>query len=201
MIDNLQGHSAYAVDALLTQRMNFRPGGKQAWLHDGWFKCDGERVTQPMIFPHDHPKFPDQPKGMKQILVEHGLWKNSLQMECKTCAYDVTGCCAKHILDLQPDFKEQSSLVKEVITQAGHLCIFLPKFHCDYTFKTLQENMPKALGSVGLDTIWKWEHRMVQWMEAYRSGLGAKEAQFHVKAFSSKLYKSHCCVPEAQGIN
>ena len=30
MVDNSQGHSAYAVDALLTSRMNLRPGGKQA---------------------------------------------------------------------------------------------------------------------------------------------------------------------------
>jgi transposase len=55
-----------------------------------------------------------------------------------------------------------------VIEAAGHLCIFLPKFHCelnfieffwdaikkylqehcDYTFETLKENLPKALASV-----------------------------------------------------
>src|SRR6267143_5962841 len=84
-----------------------------------------------------------------------------------------TDCCAKHILDLQPDFIEQKSLVQEVIEKAGHLCIFLPKFHCelnfielfwgavkrylrehcDYTFETLKENMPKALASVSVETI------------------------------------------------
>ncbi|KAG1888743.1 hypothetical protein F4604DRAFT_965403 [Suillus subluteus] len=32
----------------------------------------------------------------------------------------------------------------------------------------------------------KWEHQMKRWMEAYESGLGAKDAQFQVKAFSSK---------------
>ena len=30
MVDNSQGHSAYSMDALLTSRMNMRPGGKQA---------------------------------------------------------------------------------------------------------------------------------------------------------------------------
>ena len=30
MVDNSQGHSAYAVDALLTSQMNLRPGSKQA---------------------------------------------------------------------------------------------------------------------------------------------------------------------------
>jgi hypothetical protein len=68
----------------------------------------------------------------------------------------------------KPDFQEQKSLVQEVIEAAGHLCILLPKFHCelnfiefywgavkkylhdncDYTFNTLKENMPKALKSV-----------------------------------------------------
>jgi hypothetical protein len=78
---------------------------------------------------------------------------------------------------LQPDFKEQKSLVQEVIEAAGHLCIFLLKFHCElnfieffwevvkkylgdncnYTFATLKENMPKALESVCLSTIRLWE--------------------------------------------
>ncbi|OAX42237.1 hypothetical protein K503DRAFT_646380, partial [Rhizopogon vinicolor AM-OR11-026] len=74
---------------------------------------------------------------------------------------------------------------------AGHLCFSLPKFlrtqvnteffwgmvkkylcdHCEYTFDTLKENMLKALASVPLQTIRRWEHRMYHWMEAYRSGL------------------------------
>src|SRR5215471_4136865 len=100
-------------------------------------------------------------------------------MQCKKvdtggkCQADANDCCAKHILDLQPDFQEQKSLVQEVIKVAGHLCIFLPKFHCelnfieffwdavkrylrencDYSFAILQENMPKALASVSIKTI------------------------------------------------
>jgi transposase len=89
------------------------------------------------------------------------------------CKHDATLCCAKQILELQPDFKEQRSLVWEVIEAAEHLCIFLPKFHCelnfieffcaavkrylcdhcDYTFETLEENLPKALESVLVHTI------------------------------------------------
>jgi hypothetical protein len=216
MVDNSQGHSSYGIDALLTARMNLRPGGKQARLRDGWFIKNGERVIQPMNFPPGYSEFPDMPKGMRQVLVERGLWKEKLHMKCKDCDVKATACCATRILDLQPDFKEQRSLVQEVIEAAGHLCIFLPKFHCelnfieffwgavkrwlrencDYTFRTLRENLPKALASVGLTTIRKWEHRMIRWMEAYRSGLTAKDAQFQVKAFSSRQYKSHRRVPE-----
>ena len=121
------------------------------------------------------------------------------------CQIGVTNCCAKRILDYQPDFIEQKSLIQEVIENVGHLCIFLPKFHCElnfieyfwgavkrylqehcnYTFKTLKENMPTALASVSAETIQKWEHRMKRWMEVYRGGLDAKQAQFQVKKFSS----------------
>ena len=221
MIDNSQGHSAYSKDALLSSRMNLNPGGKQAKMRDGWFLQDGQKVIQPMSFPVDHPQFPGQPKGMKWVLQERGLWISSLKMKCRDkCLVGSIGCCAKKLLEIQPDFREQHSLVQEVIESAGHLCIFLPKFHCelnfieyfwgaikkylrdhcDYTFKTLQENLPKALESVAVETIRKWEHRMWRWLEAYDDGLAAREAQLHVQKFSSRKYKSHRRVPEGLGI-
>jgi hypothetical protein len=111
---------------------------------------------------------------------------------------------------------EQKSLVQEVIEAAGHLCIFLPKFHCElnfieffwgavkqylwehcnYNFEALKENMPKALASVSVEMIRKWEHQMKRWMEAYQSGLDVKKAQIQVKVFSSQCYTSHRRVPE-----
>ena len=71
--------------------------------------------------------------------------------------------------------------------------------HCNYTFAELQENLPKALASVDISTIWKWEHRMIRWMEAYRGGHDAKEAQLLVKWFSSCRYTSHHVSTEAMG--
>ncbi|KAF8168736.1 hypothetical protein BJ912DRAFT_913240 [Pholiota molesta] len=140
MVDNSQGHAAYATDALLVSRMNLRPGGKQARMRDGWFMgANGEKIMQPMIFSPNHPDFPNEPKGIKQKYLRN---------------------------------------------------------NCDYTFATLQANLPKALASVELSTIRKWEHRMIRWMEAYRSGLDAKDAQFEVQKFSSRRYKSHRRVPE-----
>ena len=67
----------------------------------------------------------------------------------------------------------------------------------DSSFATLQENMPKALKSVDLHTIRKCEHRMYRWMDAYRDGLSAKDAQLKVKQFSSRKYTSHRRVPES----
>lgn len=219
MVDHSQGHSAYAPDALLVSRMNLRPAGKsQARMRKTWFIRDGVRHQQEMVFPPDHHEFPNEPKGMKQVLMERGLWRDGLLKECKEkCAHGATDCCATKILSLQPDFVAQKSLVQEVIEAAGHLCIFLPKYHCelnfieffwgavkrylrencDYTFETLQKNMPIAMASVPLETIRRWEHRMHRWMAAYRDNLGAKDAQMRVKQFSSKIYKSHRRVPEA----
>ena len=96
-------------------------------------------------------------------------------------------CCNKWILEYQPDFQGQKSLVQETILALGHLCLVLLKFHCelnfieffwgavkkylcDYTFDTLKENMLKALESVSVQTIQCWEHHMFQWMEAYHTG-------------------------------
>ena len=218
MVDNSQGHSAYSEEALLVSRMNINPAGKQARMRDGWFVRDGHKVIQPMVFPVDHPQHPNQPKGIKAILTERGLYQSRLRGKCKSkCGSESDICCNKRILEMQDDFRQQKSLVQEVIESAGHLCIFLPKFHCelnfieffwglvkkylrdncDYTFDTLKANMPKALESVRLNTIRRWEHRMYRWMEAYRSGLGTTDAQLHVRKFSSTKYKSHRRIPEA----
>jgi hypothetical protein len=32
MVDNSQGHSAYAADALVVSQMNMKPGGKQTHM-------------------------------------------------------------------------------------------------------------------------------------------------------------------------
>ncbi|KAF8587255.1 hypothetical protein K439DRAFT_1645973 [Ramaria rubella] len=187
MVDNSQGHSAYALDALLVSHMNMNPGGKQALMRNGWFEQNGKRTIQSMVFPPDHhePAHRSQAKGMKVVLMERGLWRAGLRMQCKKldgsdikCNPNATDCCATRILELQPDFQVQTSLVQEVIEAASHCCIFLPKYHCklnfieffwgavkrhlrdncDYTFDTLKKNMPLALCSVKIETIRKWEH-------------------------------------------
>ncbi|EIM79857.1 uncharacterized protein STEHIDRAFT_69027 [Stereum hirsutum FP-91666 SS1] len=197
--------------------MNVNPGGKQALLRDGWFvDAAGNRHPQQMSFPSDHPTNANQAKGLKQVLHERGLWTTNMRGRCKKCEHDTVNCCGKRVLELQPDFKAQKSLVQEVIEAAGHLCIFLPKYHCelnfieyfwgavkrhlrensDYTFDTLKTNMPAALASVQLTTIRRWEHRMQRWMDAYRAGMETQKANLHVRNYSSRKYTSHRRIPE-----
>ncbi|KAF8225245.1 hypothetical protein L208DRAFT_1307235, partial [Tricholoma matsutake] len=70
MVDNSQGHSAYAENALVASCMNVNPGGSQARLQDGWYEMDGQKAMQPMIFASNHPTYPDQPIGLHHVLME-----------------------------------------------------------------------------------------------------------------------------------
>ena len=74
MVDNSQGHGIYISNALLTQDMNYNPGGSQLTLQDGWYiDALGNKITQQMNFPSNHPKYPNKLKGMKLILTKCGL--------------------------------------------------------------------------------------------------------------------------------
>jgi hypothetical protein len=134
MVDNSQGYSMYAENALVISRMNVRPGGKQAKMHDTWFMKNGLRVSQTMVFPLNHADHPNEPKGMQEVLKEQGLYPAGLHKKCKKCPLIDDNCCCKTILAQRPDFLAQKSLVQEVVEAAGHLCIFLPKFHRKLNF-------------------------------------------------------------------
>ncbi|TFK81271.1 hypothetical protein K466DRAFT_578629 [Polyporus arcularius HHB13444] len=60
--------------------------------------------------------------------------------------------------------------------------------YCDYTFQTLHQNMPKALQSVSVELIRKWEHQSWHFIDAY----GRKKA----KQLNSQLYLLHRCITE-----
>lgn len=120
LVDNSQGHSVYAADALRASKMNLNPGGVQPRMRDGWYLRDGERVTQPMNFPSNHSEHPNQPKGIKAVLMERGLWRTKLLLKCKGgCREDAVDCCAQHTLECQPDFQAQKSRVQEIIEEKG----------------------------------------------------------------------------------
>jgi len=81
----------------------------------------------------------DEPKRMKQILIERGLWRDGLSANCKLCKdkiHDITrtDCCARRIILLQPNFLAQKSALEEVILKAGHKVIFYLKFYCELNF-------------------------------------------------------------------
>ncbi|KAF8222044.1 hypothetical protein L208DRAFT_1324570, partial [Tricholoma matsutake] len=48
------------------------------------------------------------------------------------CPYENSNCCMARLLSKQDDFANQVSMLKIVIKEASHECIFLPKFHCEF---------------------------------------------------------------------
>ena len=75
-------------------------------------------------------------EGMKQMLIEHKLWKDRLNANCKLCKDKVdninwTNCYARRIIVLQPDFLLQKSALEEAILEIRYKCIFYPKFYCE----------------------------------------------------------------------
>jgi hypothetical protein len=196
--------------------MNWRPGGKQAVMRDGWFWHNGQKVPQRMVLSDG------QPKGMKIVLQECGLLLPSLKMKCDTGACDGSHlCCGRAILSKQPYFLEQNPSFKRRLSGLATGASSFPnitvnltknfiKFfwgvvkrylreHCDYTFEGLRTRMDDALRSVDLMTIRKWERRTYRWLGAYRQGLDCKDAQLQVKKFSSRQYKSHRRVGDRMG--
>jgi hypothetical protein len=174
--DNASSHSSFSSDALIAKHMNLSPGGKQPKIRSTYF---GEGILQDMNFPLDYhiPELCRQPKGLKQVLIERGLWPDKgLKLEE-----------ARKIMCNQPDFLAQKGRLEEVIIAAGHRVIFYPKFHCElnfiecfwgaakrfsrlhcnYSWTGLQRTVPLTLSSVPLTTIRRYVKKAFRYMDAY----------------------------------
>jgi hypothetical protein len=40
-------------------------------------------------------------------------------------------CCMYRVLSMQDDFLTEKPLIQSIIEDAGHVCMFLPRFHCE----------------------------------------------------------------------
>jgi hypothetical protein len=107
----------------LAREMNLKSGGKQSVMRDGWYRGgtdDGfERLPQQMWILHSMRK--KVGKGLKMVLEERGLWRDGMKLECrekwtdsegkehvrKSCVVGVEDCCARRMMESQPDFREQ----------------------------------------------------------------------------------------------
>ncbi|KIO17560.1 hypothetical protein M407DRAFT_32750 [Tulasnella calospora MUT 4182] len=114
-------------------------------------------------------------------------------------------CCMEKCLSDQEDFRSEKPLLQQEIEKAGHLCLFLPKFHCelnpiemywgfakqrfrdqcDGTFPRAKTLVPECLDGCPLETIRRFFRRSWRYVDAYRSGLTGKMADFAVKKYSS----------------
>ena len=64
------------------------------------------------------------------------------------------------------------------------------RMHCNYSWKGLRHVVPEALDSVSVKQIRRYARRSFRYMDAYRKGLNAKQAEYAVRK-----YKSHRVIP------
>jgi len=199
--DNSQNHHATPPDGLLASKLNLSDGGKNTpKLKNTTF---GGK-PQAMQLPNGNQK------GIKTILTERGLWQSSLRLDCKEGCKEEGGCCARRILQDQPDFQAQRIWLQGIVEEAGHQFLFFPKFHpefnpieqywgaakmktrleCDFSFPSLQKRVPAALDEVGLTKIRRFFRRSFREIDSYRHGLTEEQRERAMK----KL-KSHRTIP------
>ncbi|TFK91730.1 hypothetical protein K466DRAFT_482133 [Polyporus arcularius HHB13444] len=201
IFDQSSAHASLPPDALRAFEMNKSNGGKQRRQRD---------TVIPMSNPD--PAFRGKPqsmttqageaKGLQQVLEERGFNVKKLRAKCSpVCPFESSGCCMARLLSQQDDFVNQKSMLELVIEEAGHACIFLPKFHCElnpiemywgwskYRYREVpKKNFEHAkqvavgiLNSCPTDVIRRFINRSWRFMDAYRQGLTGKAAEWAVR--------------------
>jgi hypothetical protein len=187
------GHAKYAAGALNANEMNSNYGGKQGRLNPAQIQEDYVIPSdlpcysnfslpflkvgdiQHMIFLENDPPpfyapklqkalYVNQPKGLKQVLYERGLYREGMTVKGPKDGSNVQ-LSMKFVLSQCLDFKNQKSALQELIERRGHICEFSPKYHaelaaierswglakrwlrqvCNYKYKGMVEKLPKAL--------------------------------------------------------
>ena len=129
--------------------------------------------------------------GLRECLKRRGKYKEGMSRKQMV-----------NELSSHPDFATELSLAEKIATDAGHHCIFLPKFHCEcnpieqlwaeakretrkhcnYSITGLLANVEPSLNAVPLDRIRKFLRKAREYVEIYRHGVTAvKEVEEALK--------------------
>ena len=106
------------------QELFFKEGEFPYWL-------DPRTTSQPTI-----DSYLGQPKGLRQLLFERGLWRPGMTLDGGRTVRGVRQprvmeLSAKDVMAEQQDIAKQKSALQLSIEKRGHYCIFLPKYHCE----------------------------------------------------------------------
>ena len=119
------------------------------------------------------------PNGLIQLLTEHGKYRKGMKLE------EVRMEIASH-----NDFAEEKTKIEHYLIANGHICIFLPKFHCElnpiercwaqakrytrahcnYSIDGLRNNIPQALDSISNENIRSHFRKVRHYMCGYMQG-------------------------------
>jgi len=150
-----------------------------------------------------------QPKGMRQVLFERGLYVEGMTENGPKDGSNVQ-LGMKYVLSECLDFKNQKCQLEVCIESRGHICDFFPKYHpelsalervwgmakrflrktCKYNYENLVKRVPEVLVSTSLSSIRRFFRKCRDYQNAYRLGLSGPDVGAQIK-----IYKSHRMPP------
>ena len=68
-----------------------------------------------------------QAMGQEDMLSDNDI----SQAEENVTAPQSEWCCMHRVLSLQEDFATEKPMIQHYVESCGHVCMFLPKFHCE----------------------------------------------------------------------
>jgi hypothetical protein len=131
LFDHSSAHASFGPDALRAFDMNKSNGGKKKPRKDTIIPMNNPTVEcrgkiQKMTTEAG------EAKGLQQTLEERGFNVRGMRAKCSpVCPFENNDCCMARLLSKQDDFQNQISLLEQNIRARGHICVFLPKFHCE----------------------------------------------------------------------
>lgn len=188
-LDNAGIHKRKPPDALVAADMNVGSGGKQPVMRSGWYTGErGQRVEQPMVDEHGVPR------GLKDVLIERRLFEEGMVKE------DMI-----EVLNMQPDFRAQQTIVQEMAAKRGHRVLYSPKGYCELsaiefgwkaakdqlygqklTAAELAERFPAELDKIPMAVIRSWFDHCRAYLRAYEQGADLAKAVAMVKALAKQ---------------
>jgi hypothetical protein len=130
LFDHSSVHASLGPDALRAFDMNKSNGGKQRKQKDTIIPMNNHYVEH-------HGKAQKmtteagEAKGLQQTLEERRFNVRGMHIKCSpVCPLKNDDCCMARLLSKQNDFRLQESLLEQKFKVRGHICVFLPKFHC-----------------------------------------------------------------------
>lgn len=131
IFDQSSAHASLGPEVLCAFDMNKSNGGKQQKQKDTTIPMSN---PEPLFrgLPQKMTLETGEPKGLQQTLEERGFNIMGMRAKCSpVCPIENEHCCMARLLSKEEDFRNQVSLLEQTITDRGHLCMFLPKFHCE----------------------------------------------------------------------
>ena len=233
LFDWSSGHDKKPVDSVILGNMRLKWGGKQPLMRPSTILEDyaspdpdiyrilkkGE--PQHFIFQENDPPpfyeltaqdYVGKPKGVKQIAYERGLWRDGMVLRDNNNPER----SLFHVLQKCPDFQQfVKSILQEEIEKSGHVCDFLPKFHCelspiervwakskryvrdyaDDTRQTMTKNVKKSflLDNLPSETVIRFFGKSMDYAVAYHKGDSVVSAIMAVKKKSHRaVLPSEC---------